>query len=664
MFGVVLVVLALAAGLAAQPCDLRPSRTWGGFAGSGAVVDGVVVVSEGLNLIVLDPLTLDSLATLEIGVLDSPIERSVVEAVGSHVFAMFGGSLFQVDLSNPAEPVVVSETLISESQALEVVESEGRLWVALEGGGLVSVELATLAVSGVCCQEIEITDLCSRGSQLLGCTSEALVVIDIANLDAPIVVGSLDLDSPRDVMEVEGRIVVAELGSGLALAEVSQVGEITMLSRTPLEHGAGALAAIGSIVVVASTETITTVDLMPLEPLVGEPVSIGAGLAEVLPIGGHVVLIDWIRGVIRVEDILSDPAVVGAQPLVGWIEAISVTEENVLLSTVGGALLIDRAADSRADPVAVYPAPRRSWRGGRSIYRNGIAYLARGEAGLEIVDMLAEPAPAPLWSTESIDATTLVIGGSTMIVHTRFNDIQIYDISNYAAPVLRGSLPAFSFPPPMLLVGDVFVYGFGPEFGGSGGFGLYDVSGPADAIELDRVEFSGSSSKPRDLKFEQGLLFATAGRQGLFVTDISDPTDAQIVGHFSDGIDAGVGLDVRDRVVFVRDRIDRAIHVVDFTDLGAPFRRASVSATRTTDVQIIGDQLYLATPGFAQVLDIIECAACVCDQDRDGEIGIVDLLQYVGRWLDDDPAADLNGDSETSVLDLLLFVDCWLGKPC
>ena len=44
--------------------------------------------------------------------------------------------------------------------------------------------------------------------------------------------------------------------------------------------------------------------------------------------------------------------------------------------------------------------------------------------------------------------------------------------------------------------------------------------------------------------------------------------------------------------------------------------------------------------------------------DKDGEVGVIDLLSVIGQW-GTDGSADVNGDGVVDVGDLLAIVDSW-----
>ncbi len=51
--------------------------------------------------------------------------------------------------------------------------------------------------------------------------------------------------------------------------------------------------------------------------------------------------------------------------------------------------------------------------------------------------------------------------------------------------------------------------------------------------------------------------------------------------------------------------------------------------------------------------------ACPCDLTGDGDVSVLDLLDFLALWFPQDPAADFNDDTIVNVLDLLDFLACW-----
>jgi hypothetical protein len=51
-------------------------------------------------------------------------------------------------------------------------------------------------------------------------------------------------------------------------------------------------------------------------------------------------------------------------------------------------------------------------------------------------------------------------------------------------------------------------------------------------------------------------------------------------------------------------------------------------------------------------------ACYLADVDKDGEVGVIDLLSVIDQW-GTDGSADVNGDGVVDVGDLLAIVDSW-----
>ncbi len=61
--------------------------------------------------------------------------------------------------------------------------------------------------------------------------------------------------------------------------------------------------------------------------------------------------------------------------------------------------------------------------------------------------------------------------------------------------------------------------------------------------------------------------------------------------------------------------------------------------------------------GIDNIRYVTACRSC--DINTDGTISVADLLEYLGLWFNETPAADVTSDGEITVTDLLGFLECW-----
>ncbi len=64
---------------------------------------------------------------------------------------------------------------------------------------------------------------------------------------------------------------------------------------------------------------------------------------------------------------------------------------------------------------------------------------------------------------------------------------------------------------------------------------------------------------------------------------------------------------------------------------------------------------------FALVVSGISSAGCDADWDRDGAVGLLDLLLFIDAWFSGE--GDIDGDGVSNIMDLLAYLDAWF-SPC
>jgi len=117
--------------------------------------------------------------------------------------------------------------------------------------------------------------------------------------------------------------------------------------------------------------------------------------------------------------------------------------------------------------------------------------------------------------------------------------------------------------------------------------------------------------------------------------------------------------------IYENDGIGQMVQTVEITSMKGP---AHV-ITADMDEDGIPDLLTADTNdgGYTSIhlslVDQTGCpVACPSDADRDGEVGVSDILFLIGRWGKCPGSADTNGDGFLDVLDLLAIIGDW--GPC
>ena len=203
-----------------------------------------------------------------------------------------------------------------------------------------------------------------------------------------------------------------------------------------------------------------------------------------------------------------------------------------------------------------------------------IAYLALGDAGVQLVDITVSSLP----SKRGIEptpgfATDIVVEGGHAYVADLFEGLQIINLSNPDAPVLIGTLRM-----PDQAMGVGVVNGVVYVAAGRSGLRVIDASDSANPEELTFVEIPGVA---RRVRIVSDRAYVAAGEGGLRILDMTIPTNPVEVGAYEssglawdvaiDNIRAYlVDLDVGLRVISVSDSVNPVEIAFDNT-IGRPY---------------------------------------------------------------------------------------------
>jgi CSLREA domain-containing protein len=425
--------------------------------------------------------------------------------------------------------------------------------------------------------------------------SAGLLLYDVSDPAAPVLLGSLDTTSASDVAVLGDRAFVADGSSGLRVVDVSDPGsprEVVGLPATGpahevevqdglvyvLDHGFGlrvfdptTLAPVGALAVVDSPAYL----------------SVAGGIAYVADRSIGLRLLD-----------VSDPS---APVAVGFLY-LSVFDVEVAgtLAYVGesglsgsvGLRIFDVSDPSDPDEVGTFETG-----GAADVEIAGdLAYLA--SRGLRVVDVSDPAAPVGLGSLllasgplEVVDGVAYTAAGSAGLLVT--------DVSDPTRPARLGSLPVAGWD--VEVAGD-HAYAAGLS-GGVHGLHVFDVSDPA----MPRVGFVEIffGAEIRDVEVVGSFAYLGVYNSGLHVIDVSDPRAPVQVGWFrvfgpfgEVGVEGGIAC---------ASGI-AGMHVIDVSNPYAP-TELGLFPERMGDVEIRDGLAYAAGTAALRVIDLSNPAA-------------------------------------------------------
>jgi hypothetical protein len=234
---------------------------------------------------------------------------------------------------------------------------------------------------------------------------------------------------------------------------------------------------------------------------------------------------------------------------------------------------------------------------------SGLAYVADGQAGLQVIDVSDPTAPTVVGALDTPGyAYALAVIGSHAFVADGSSGLRIIDVADPAAPTLVGTYDTPGLAIDLTVDGDLALVA-----DIQGRLVLLDIT-DVTAPSLLATYGTPPSSNCYDVAVSGDLAFVTVQGAGLLVLDIVDPAAPALLATLSTpGVPDGVA--VAGDIVFVADG-DQGVQVFDVTDPGAPIPLTSIDTPGfAIDVMVDGDALYVADAGGGlQILDVSDPA--------------------------------------------------------
>jgi hypothetical protein len=290
---------------------------------------------------------------------------------------------------------------------------------------------------------------------------------------------------------------------------------------------------------------------------------------------------------------------------------------------------------------------------------NGLAYVARGSAGLWIVDVSNPMVPDNIDSiSPPDDASDVTVLDGLAYVAGGASGLQIIDIADPNALSLVSVLDT-----PGLVLDVELENGFAYLADVYAGVRIVDVSDPGSPVELGAID---TPDRPRNLAVADGIVYAAAGDGGLRIIDASNPAAPVEIGGlatpaYAYDVEVAGGYAYLSVIYFGQrpPGIGSSLWVVDISDPTSPLEVGALDFNaNATGMEMADGLLYLAGSGGLRVIDVsnpsaplelgfIETAAGSSDVDyvdglafvANGEAGVrvIDVsdpeaLFEVGGW--------------------------------
>lgn len=219
------------------------------------------------------------------------------------------------------------------------------------------------------------------------------------------------------------------------------------------------------------------------------------------------------------------------------------THAYITTEAMGGLTIIDMSLlpGSTSLTSTVYNGPSGGeWQSSHNIYidENGYAYIFganRGNGGVIILDVATDPMnPNEVGVFDNWYVHDGFVRGDTMyLAHINDGFISIVDVSDKSNPVLLGTKFTPSTFSHNIWPSDDGQYVFTTDEVSSAYIGAYDVSDPANIVEVDRIQSSpGAGVIPHNTHFKNNYLITSYYSDGVVVHDVTHPYNMVEVGSF------------------------------------------------------------------------------------------------------------------------------------
>lgn len=282
-----------------------------------------------------------------------------------------------------------------------------------------------------------------------------------------------------------------------------------------------------------------------------------------------------------------------------------------------------------AGPLATIPGriPPTTGAGGMALsgQKLFVSYANPNAPELRIYDLTTPSAPVLDSNTPlSNRAFDVAVGGNVMAV-AQTDGLFLFDISNPAAPVARGSITADSQGSGNVTVENGLAYWTATTFEGNfdGTLHVVDIADPNQPVTLGTLSVSGLSTKP---VVADGVAYLSSFTQ-LRTIDVSDPSQPTELAHFdyntpSSFVDGDVAI--YEDVLYVTSQVNQT-RVFDVSDPANP-QLIDLVDIAGLGLLTVGDRLYVSRKEDGlTAYDVAGCTGCSAlgEADSDGD-GVCD----------------------------------------
>jgi len=451
--------------------------------------------------------------------------------------------LFNLDVTDPASPIVLSQSRLPGgfglSYAVDVVASGNYAYVADLYTGIHIVDVTDPAKpdykKGIALPGAH--DLAIQGNYLYTTMEgNGMAITDITTPTTPTVDSLFNADGTETAVRMAGELAyIGYSKEGLRVVDVSD-------PKNPAHNAAWAYTGSGcsSIGLGIDTETLfLTSDQTGLEKInISDPAAMERAASYDTPADAVAVDISGNYAVVADDNAGIAPESEGIR-----IIEISPFNEAVQLYLKGFCATPGNATDV--------------------VISGELAFVADGEAGLQIIDMADKTAPSIIGSCDTPGfASGVFVSGSYAFIADGEMGMAVVDITNRTAPVMTASLDTPGVAVKVAATGN---YAFIAD--GDAGLQIVDVTNKTAPVIIKNLDTPGMAS---GLFVSGNTVFIADGEKGMAVADVTDKSAPSIISSVDTPGFAG-SISVIGNYAYVADG-KKGVSAINVTDPALPVR--------------------------------------------------------------------------------------------
>ena len=548
---------------------------------------------------------------------------------GDLVFVGSGGGIYVTDVSDPQNPLVLSEirtrSLIDRCTYDPVNK---RLYICAYFSGIEIWDLSDIynptRMSRFPTEPYPRSGVTYSGNYLFFTTNYSLWTLDISDPYNPVIVDDLYIANNLIAqMYMKGEtIYIVTSSQGLKIVDASDplnlhlIASYGYVSGTEYDISGNYLYAVNS----SGMFTILNISDSTNVTIAGS-LNIGDYPQDIVVFNNKAYISkSGTNGGLQIVDVTDPSTPTPISLYSGDFEFIAGIEDYVYLTRNSTFSVLDVTDSTNVQYISGYEIPGFV----EDISVSG-SYAYTGSNGFRVIDISDSTHPVQV-GYANIDGSLVEAANDSLVLYCPYsmgasNTVHVMNVSDPANPLSLGSYNSpvmtwdlvvrdnlafvacwwdgvrilnFSNPNSLTLVGHtmgwqsggipgvdycyaqavdvegnyLYIVDYGP-FSGEDTYGLYiiDISDPTDPNLINR--FQNITSYPQDVKVKDGKAYIADGYGGVEVVDVSDPMNPSVIGYV-DLIDGSTGITLEGNYAYISEYILGGLQVVDISNPANP----------------------------------------------------------------------------------------------